>query len=274
MANKFGADGVAHSVGALLAAPITALQEAQIEAEKHVLEFILQYGLKESERPEAPPELALFTFKMRHALPDPGNPGSVVVKPAEVAVPLLSLMHLPAMRISDVKIDLAVEIDETASEEQSAQGGDAARLAVGGAAPMGKAISGPAKVAERLDALRSARNVKPLVGRLSSRSSRSARRTAKMNVGLTIKSVDDDEIYQRLMRLIGDSMTALVSPNEDGGATPDPGPPPAPTPTPSPAPTPPPDKTQPLPKDPPQDPPPTFPEPPVEVLEPVEVSEL
>lgn len=236
MADDIQPDGRPAALGALLAGPITALQEAQIEAEKQVVAFILEHGLVAGGdgSAEAPLELASLRFQMDRAIADPDNPGAVVMRKAEVTVPLLSLMRVPALRIGEATIDLAVELED-AGETTTETSAAAPSAAGGAAAPAGGAAVRPAAVARlspatlaRLDKAALRPQVKPVIAKISSRSTRSFRNRGKLNIRLTLRSADDDAFYDRLTRLIGDSMSALVDTGDGNFAPPPADPPPDP----------------------------------------------
>tara|TARA_R110002072_G_scaffold88087_4_gene198378 strand:+ start:288 stop:1031 length:744 start_codon:yes stop_codon:yes gene_type:complete len=234
-------EGPFANLGALLAGPVIALQEAQIEAEKQVMEFILQYGLEApagggeagdetAASGDALQKIATLRFEMDQVISDPQNVGSVVARRAEVTVPLLSLMRLPGLQISDAKIDLAVELEESGQSESRETRGDggAGGRDTGGRGRRPRTGPGGLRsgttvarlsplVRARLAKLNMTKDVKPVVGRIASRSSRAFRNRGKLNISLTVKSTSGDEIYDRLTRMLGDSITALVDSDGDQG---------------------------------------------------------
>ncbi|WP_420403989.1 DUF2589 domain-containing protein [Nisaea sp.] len=215
--SSFGDNAAA--LGSLLAAPITALQEAQVEAEKQVLDFILEYGLEEvppaADGTSRPPEIRKLSFEMERSLPDPREAGSATNHRATVSVPLLSIMRLPAIQVSDATIDLTVEIEQEAETEGT--GPDT------GAAPGGTLLG--RRIVRRLDRsnVRFERARSKLNARIVSKSKRTTSQRGKMDIRLTLKSPTEDAPWDQILGLLEGAIQATVElpDNDADGDNPD-----------------------------------------------------
>lgn len=192
-------------IGALLGSSIRAIQEAQISAERAYLEFLLDYGVEEvpdKRKGEGAAGLRLreVAFDMTRHIPDPANPGRVVETTATVRAPLLSLVQMPAIGIGEatVEFDLDVQTDVEASKKAAEE-----------------AAARPAPTAFRV--VRAARPLPVLKGAVgdSARSLKS-RRHGRLTIKLTLRATNDDDLHGRLVRLIGEGVSATVE--EPGGS--------------------------------------------------------
>lgn len=172
-------------IGALLAGPIIAIQEAQIEAEMAAFDFIIDVGLEEQKGGDY--RARKLTFQVDRAVSDPQNPGTVDVHQATVTAPLLSLMRIPALKISEAKIDLALNLSEESNSEVESDSETTGRKRFG-----------------------LKRKAKSMSGKITSRRTTSRSSARQMNISLTVQGAGDDEMYDRLSRLFGESMTALI----------------------------------------------------------------
>ncbi|MFQ3197285.1 MAG: hypothetical protein ACI8R9_000956 [Paraglaciecola sp.] len=185
-------------IGMLLAGPIIAVQEAQIECERQVIEFILDYGLEEysikiGNQNQSGLRLKTLDFEMDRSIPDASNPGNSVIHKVNIKAPLLSIMRLPALSVDEASIDLTLDI-ETSLNEPNTDKND---------------IKKSAKKNIFLE-----RKMLPLrlKGSIASRaSSKSFRNKGKMNFSLKLKSAEEDEAYGRLIRFISEGLNATIN---------------------------------------------------------------
>jgi Protein of unknown function (DUF2589) len=74
------------------------------------IELLQQLGLTAPGRANADPTAATLQFVVDHPVPDPANPGETVMVPVRVSAPLLALVPLPTVSISDATIDIHVSL--------------------------------------------------------------------------------------------------------------------------------------------------------------------
>lgn len=86
----------------LLAAPLEALCAAQSIAQVEALQRHLEAGLDEKG------QARVLRIGFAHHAPDPLNVGKTNEVPAVLEVPVLSLMKLPALEVSEAEVELAV----------------------------------------------------------------------------------------------------------------------------------------------------------------------
>ncbi len=183
-----------YEIGALLGAPVRAIQSAQIDAEREYVQFLLDYGMEESTRKvgtKTVPTMKLreFEFGMTRSIPDPTRPGEVVDREARIRAPLLSMIQLPAIGIEEATIDLTldVQLDKTATQK-------AAGTPLAGAFVPGRAVAAPV--------------LKGVVGGGSV--TRNFRTHGKLTVSLKLRTTHDDDMHGRLARLIGEGLSASI----------------------------------------------------------------
>ncbi len=186
-------------IGGILAATVRAIQDAQIDAERETLSFLLEYGLEEitekiGNREVSRLKLREISFDMAKQISDPANPGSVVETIATVRAPLLSLVQMPAVGIDEatIALDLDVQTDVEATKKGDAETATTRRLTK----------LNPQLVRRRLPVIKGA------VG--SGSISRKTRRHGKLSVKLTLKTTHDDDMHARLVRLVGEGLSATV----------------------------------------------------------------
>lgn len=93
----------------LISAPIRAIIEAQAVATESILDFITNVGL-ESDPKSNKSKIRTVEFTYSHPLPDPDNPGMVIDTPSTVSIPLLSLVQIPNISISESTLDFNINI--------------------------------------------------------------------------------------------------------------------------------------------------------------------
>ena len=182
-------------IGALLGGPVRAIQEAQIQAEREYMQFLVDYGLEEVTRKEGNKtvkslRLREVSFGMSRTVADPTAPGRMIETEAQVRAPLLSLVQMPAIGIDEATIELDLDVrSETVEKEK--------------AAPAGSLRAGVVPAA-RVQPLR-------LKGAVSnSATARNFRTHGKLNVRMVLKSAHDDDLHGRLSRLAGEGVSTLV----------------------------------------------------------------
>jgi len=92
----------------LISAPLRALvlgQEAAIQA---TADFISQLGFETSDGKV--PSVRTLEFEYLHPVPDPANPGSTIDTPTRLRVPLLTLLPLPNLRISEANVGFGANV--------------------------------------------------------------------------------------------------------------------------------------------------------------------
>lgn len=184
-------------IGALLGGPVRAIQEAQIEAERQYMEFLLDYGLEEVTRKQGNKEvkslrLREISFGMTRTVSDPSAPGQVSEVDAQVRAPLLSLVQMPAVGIEEATVSL--DLDVTTSAEEKTEAGPAR------SATTGRFI--PARNVQRMPVLKGA------VG--NGTSVRNFRTQGKLAVRMTLRATHDDDLHGRLARLLGEGLSTLA----------------------------------------------------------------
>lgn len=181
-------------IGALLGGSIRAIQEAQIEAEREYMGFLLDYGLEEVSKKVGNKtvkslKLRELTFNMNRTVSDPSKPGEVVETEAQVRAPLLSLIQMPAIGIEEATIELDLDV-QTQSEEKEK----------------------PARATTARPLVPVSRLKTPLLkGAISNKvTSRNFRTHGKLSVKMTLRSTHDDDMHGRLARLAGEGVAALA----------------------------------------------------------------
>lgn len=184
------------SVGELLSGPIRAIQEAQIAAEREVMEFILTYGMEEVKKKTGSNfvtsyRLRNLEFDMKKAVSDPANPGRTVENTMKVTAPLLSIIQPPSLLIDEATIDLALDVS---IENETAQ-------------KPSKSIAATKKAA----LLPGGRRQAVLKGSVGNGSvSRSFRSKGRLNVSLKLRSSQDDEQQSRLSRIVSEGLATHI----------------------------------------------------------------
>lgn len=114
MPANIGAELQQLPLGYLLGAPLKSAIEAQALAAKTTVEFIQTVGLEE--------DPATGEFKVRSAdftftqpIPDPNNPGGFIEQESKLTVPILSIVPVPFIRISDLNVSFEFKIRDVQS---------------------------------------------------------------------------------------------------------------------------------------------------------------
>lgn len=182
-------------IGALLGGPVRAIQEAQIQAEREYMQFLVDYGLEEVSRKQGNKtvkslRLREISFGMTRAISDPTAPGQMVETEAQVRAPLLSLVQMPAVGIDEATIELSLDVRSEKTETEKP-------------APA-NSLTGRFAPATKVTPLR-------LKGGMSNSSTaRNFRTHGKLNVKMVLKAAHDDDLHGRLARLAGEGVSALA----------------------------------------------------------------
>jgi hypothetical protein len=120
MAANIGAELQALPLEYMLATPLTAVIKAQALAAQTTVDFIEKVGLQED---QATGELSVRSaqFSFDQPIPDPANPGAVIVQPTTLTVPILTLAPIPFIRISDLNVSFEFKIRDVSSNQSKAE---------------------------------------------------------------------------------------------------------------------------------------------------------
>ena len=116
MPANIGAELQALPLEFMLSSPLTAVIKAQALAAQTTIDFIEKVGLEED---TTTGELSLRTaqFSFEQPVPDPANPGAVVVQDTVLTVPLLSLAPIPFIRVADLNVSFEFKIRDVSSNQ-------------------------------------------------------------------------------------------------------------------------------------------------------------
>jgi hypothetical protein len=116
MAANIGAELQALPLEYMLATPLNAAIKAQALAAQTTVDFIEKVGLEEDATTgELSVRAAEFLFSQ--PVPDIQNPGGVVFQDAKLVVPILSVVPVPFIRISDLNISFEFKIRDVSSSQ-------------------------------------------------------------------------------------------------------------------------------------------------------------
>lgn len=186
-------DNDTHEIGALLSAPLRALQQAQISAEREYLSFLMEYGLEEviqrvNGKQISSLRLREVSFGMTRSIADPSSPGQVVDTLAIVRAPLVSLVQMPAISISEATVELTLDVETERRKTGSPEG-------------LRGALLPPNFQAEAV-----------LKGRVGSgQVSRNFRTAGKLSVRLTLRASHADDIHSRLSRVLAEGLSTTIT---------------------------------------------------------------
>jgi hypothetical protein len=93
----------------LVGAPLRALVLGQGIAGQATADFIAEIGLT-PDGADRPPTARTFEFTFLHPVPDPENPGGVIDTPTTVSVPLLTVLPIPNLDITEATIDFDANV--------------------------------------------------------------------------------------------------------------------------------------------------------------------
>lgn len=113
MPANIGAELQQLPLGFLLGAPMKSVIEAQALAAKTTVDFINNVGLEEDAAGELKVRSADFSFTQ--PIPDPNNPGATIEQESKLTVPLLSIVPVPFIRVSDLNVTFEFKIRDVQS---------------------------------------------------------------------------------------------------------------------------------------------------------------
>jgi hypothetical protein len=93
----------------LISAPLRALVLGQQAATQATADVISGLGF-EAGKAGQPATARTFEFEYSHPVPDPDNPGSTIDTPTRVRVPLLTLLPVPNLRISEAHVSFGADV--------------------------------------------------------------------------------------------------------------------------------------------------------------------
>jgi Protein of unknown function (DUF2589) len=116
MPANIGAELQALPLEYMLGAPMAATIKAQALAAQTTVDFIEKVGLEEDPNTG---ELSLRTaeFSYIQPLPDPTTPGAIIEQQATLRVPLLSMVPIPFIRVSDLNVSFEFKIRDVSSNQ-------------------------------------------------------------------------------------------------------------------------------------------------------------
>jgi len=112
MGANIGAELTALPLEYMLASPLTAVIKAQALAAKTTIDFIESVGLEED---GTTLKVRSVDFSYTQPVADPNTPGSTLFNTATLTVPLLSIVPIPYIRVSDLNVRFTFKIRDTMS---------------------------------------------------------------------------------------------------------------------------------------------------------------
>jgi hypothetical protein len=92
-----------------MGAPLRSLVLGQGIAGQATADFIAEVGFRPGST-EREPTARTFEFTFMHSVPDPENPGGVIDTPTRVSVPLLTVLPIPNLDITEATIDFDADV--------------------------------------------------------------------------------------------------------------------------------------------------------------------
>jgi uncharacterized protein DUF2589 len=92
----------------LIGAPLRALVLGQEAATQATADFISRLGFESADGKA--PSVRTLEFEYLHPVPDPANPGSTIDSPTRLRVPLLTMLPVPNLRISEANIAFGANV--------------------------------------------------------------------------------------------------------------------------------------------------------------------
>ncbi|MGZ9140663.1 MAG: DUF2589 domain-containing protein [Nitrospira sp.] len=120
MPANIGAELQALPLEYMLGTPLTAVIKAQALAAQTTVAFIEKVGLEEN---PSTGELSVRTaeFSFNQPVPDPANPGAMIVQPTTLTVPILTMAPIPFIRVSDLNVTFEFKIRDVSSSQSKAE---------------------------------------------------------------------------------------------------------------------------------------------------------
>ena len=117
---NIGAELQALPLGYMLGAPMKATIEAQALAAQSTIEFIEKVGLEEDDTTgELRVRSADFSFSQPIA--DPANPGEFIDQPSTLTVPILTIVPVPYIRVSDLNVSFEFKIRDVQTAKSKSE---------------------------------------------------------------------------------------------------------------------------------------------------------
>src|SRR5882724_7713571 len=95
----------------LIGAPLRALVMGQEAAARATVDFVSEVGFETGA--DKNPAIRLLEFDYSHPMPDPSNPGGIIDTPVRLRVPLLTMLPVPNLCISEATVTFGANIVET-----------------------------------------------------------------------------------------------------------------------------------------------------------------
>lgn len=186
-------------IGDLVAAPFTAVADANMKLAKGLLDFVGQLGFEDGDNPKARSVDFQVTRQEANAA---GGTTPVLV---DYSVPLLSLVPIPALLIEDVSVDFQMEVTEVStSNNKTSASAEAAASAKYGF----RAFSADFKVSGRV---------------ATSRENTSCtNQSAKYQIHATARQQPMTQGMSTLLQLLSAGMSASATPSTTAPAAPRP----------------------------------------------------
>lgn len=105
-------------MGALIGGPLKAIIEAQTAAAVATADFIKNIGFKDG--PDKLKEAVMVSF--RYQQPVQGSDGTVSLTPAQIDAPLLAIMPIPCLLVSEARIAFQMTVTQSECSEKSTEG--------------------------------------------------------------------------------------------------------------------------------------------------------
>jgi hypothetical protein len=156
----------------------------------------MEYGLEEVKQRVNGKQISSLrlrevSFGMTRSIADPSSPGQVVDTLALVRAPLVSLVQMPAISISEATVELTLDVETERRKEGSPEGLEG----------LLGALLPPNFQAEAV-----------LKGRVGSgQVSRNFRTAGKLSVRLTLRASHADDIHSRLSRVLAEGLSTTIT---------------------------------------------------------------
>jgi len=107
-------------MGALIGGPLKAIIEAQTAAAIATADFIKNIGFKGGPKPEDVKEAIMVSF--RYQQPVQSSDGTVTMTPAQIDAPLLAIMPIPCLLVSEARIAFQMTVTQSECSEKATEG--------------------------------------------------------------------------------------------------------------------------------------------------------
>lgn len=122
MANQIGVSQQIHPLEQLVGGPLQAIIEAHALLSQSALKFFSDFGFEpvaiekktaaSSDQANGAPlaKLRTLEFSYIHPVPDSEQPGNIIDTPTHVKIPLLAMLSLPSLTISEATLDFNIKV--------------------------------------------------------------------------------------------------------------------------------------------------------------------